>query len=368
MDRSAENVYLTLRVAARFAARPLKPEKMTELLMKLRKGSATSLKGVELVQVLNHLGDWIIDEHHVLVSDAGPYAKDEKQLYFNAHPGNVKSQWDNAKAHEVKHLPDPTHLKLYEKVYMDVSPIEPLARDPNQTSFTYRGWQVRLGVRVISPEHKTWEKPISVDQFLMDYPSNNGLMKWLRTETSFLDQINAKLGTSSYEAEKAQSKAPTLTRSNTGTCPCCFRNIKLTPRTKKGRDKSMPGMVVHGYKRPGNGSIHSNCFGEDWPPFEFSKEGTLAWMEKLEEALTRNKAVLHNLESGKTTRIFDINRKEFVQLGDPSWDRFFDLEVSGVKDTIESIGMELSRSRRYSSAWKPQPLPEEGREVVEASY
>jgi hypothetical protein len=62
------------------------------------------------------------------------------------------------------------------------------------------------------------------------------------------------------------------TRENTGTCPVCFRNIKLTDDQK---------MVHHGYERPGHGYIVGDCFTvKTYLPYELSAEGTKAFISQ----------------------------------------------------------------------------------------
>jgi hypothetical protein len=340
------------RVALRFAAKALKPEKLIELLKKLRKGSATGIKGAELDQVLAHLGGWRIDETKVLEPQGGLYSrKDEPKHFTSANEAAVKARWEEAKSNEVKHLPDPEHLKLYSSVFMDVSDVR--ASDHGFT-FDYREWRVTTGIRVTSPDHKTWEGVMPLQTFLNGYPSNMGLLKWLRDETSFLKQVSDKLGLDTYELERENAKKQIPTRENSGTCPVCFRNIKLSPRAKNG-DKSLPGMVLHGYQRPGTGEVHGNCFGQDWPPFELSKDGTVAYLAAVEKTLGNLTMYLHGLKNGEIT---SLTRRDIeVHPGDHDWGRVLADKIHDVERLINAYKLDQKRLRRAVETWKLAPLP-----------
>lgn len=358
---------LSLKVAARYAARPMKEEKVKALLMKLRKGSGTGLKGAELEQVLLYLGGWRIEETKVWVPEGGRYVpKDEPKTYSNSHPGNVKTTWDSYKDDEVQRLPDAESQKVSARVYMDVGEIREL---PNGwTGFDFRGFRVDRGMTVTSPEGKSWEKGEDLEQFRNGYPSNSGLLKWVTTETSFLKQVSEKLDLPTFEKEREDAKrnnAP-RTRNNTGTCPACFNNVKLVPKAKKGSDKSLPGMTLHGYKRPGLGYLHSNCFGELWPPFELSSEGTFACADSLEKTKRGYEEHLGRLRKGGITSIITApGSKPYVkeEMGPKEWDKVLNSEIDTTERIIHSIESDIVRLRRHGNAWKLEPLPMEGEEI-----
>lgn len=71
-----------------------------------------------------------------------------------------------------------------------------------------------------------------------------------------------------------------------GTCAVCDRIQKLNLKVGLGhrhrsKQKEHPLMVLHGYKRPGDGWIVGDCFGVGYPPIELSPEGAEAWADKL---------------------------------------------------------------------------------------
>lgn len=358
MDRTTENVCLTLKVAARFAARPMKPEKMTELLMKLRKGAGTSLQMKNLDPVFAFLGGWKIDEVTLLVPDY-PYPANHVRSFGDEDPAVAQRLWEAAKHNEVGGLPGTGQVKLNHKYYLNVSD---LVSNPNRTfptmqTFTAIVWEGATGFRIIAPNHKTLDIAGSYEEFLNAYASNKGVFEWLKKETPFYDQINEKLGLESYEAQRQKAQALKI-RDNTGTCPCCFRNIKLTPRAKKGSDKSMPGMTLHGYKRPGFGYIHGNCFGEDWAPFELSNDGSVAYLKKLDEWIEFQEAHLHELKTDKVKLLRDGDKTVRREVAEPhAWERLVKEAIDHTQYGLKEVKREHADVKKRSDAWKLEPLP-----------
>lgn len=366
---------LALRVAQRFAARVMKPEKLQALMMKLRKGAGTSLKFKELIPVFDHLGGWLIEDTLLLVAESRGYSPTpvpDIRTYSHSHPGNVKTTWEEAKANEVSKLPDPERAKRHQKYYMDVSDIE--ESGSGQTSFTYKAWQAQLGTKMKAPNGKSVNVAENVDRFLENYPSTvfdfetrQRLSDWLQKETPFLDQINEKLGTEPLELEKQKRidkrreelKEIARTKENIGECPVCDGMFRLLPKTREGKDKSMPGMVLHGYKRPGTGYIHSNCFGEFWPPFELSPEGAVHYLERyVKPSLPKAEARLKVLEKGEIETFYGPSGKEYKksEMDPKDWDKKYAQEIKDQKDHIDDIEREIKRFEKKITGWEPKPL------------
>jgi hypothetical protein len=347
-----------LRVAIRFGARQMKPEKLEALLLKLRKGAATSIKMFELAQVLEALGGYTISEEITLEPQGGKYVrKEELQRYTHPHPGNVQTMWDRAKHDEVTSLPE--HPQLHHVYYMDVSD---LMEEGGQKFFTYRAWQGRAGVRIKSPDGKTFDVQLAREQFLDSYPTNTGVLKWLREHTPFLKQVNDRLGTVPIEQEREEKKQKIPTRENTGTCPVCFNNIKLRPTARKAHDKTMPGMTLHGYKRPGTGYLHGECFGIDYPPFELSAEGSHAFIAELDKNIANIDHVLQKYKSGAVTELFvDRNQKlvHVVKAEVPAheWDGYLKEKIRETDAQKDWLTTTKAFVKRRADSWKLEPLP-----------
>jgi len=155
---------------------------------------------------------------------------------------------------------------------------------------------------------------ITASQFENDYPANlrdNGqrMTDWLYKDTEFLDQLNAKLGTEPYltgDDKKRAKEKEGIDMGVLGTCPCCFGTFKLLLKgSRNGSDKTMPGMVLHGYKRPGTGYAEGECHGVGWPPYELSKEGTenyLRWIEVYLMHIEKQYEVLQDVDTKRTLK------------------------------------------------------------------
>lgn len=364
-----------LRIARELlAARPLKPEKLVALMQKIRKGAGT-YKGSELRQVFDYLGGWTVREITLLepMGKSKNYMEQEDRpvQYSNENKANVEGTRQLYKDQEVQELPDVKDLKLHERVYMDVGDIRESesswAKDKEGKPvknywFSYRGWQVVRGTEITSPEGVVWTKAISLQEFDNQSPVITGVLKWLKSSTNFLAQLSAKLGLPTFEAEREekirQKKIPTL--ENTGTCPCCFGVFKLTPAARKGSDRSLPGMILHGYKRPGDSRVHGECFGRDWPPFELSSEGTVAWIAVLESENQISESYLKRLNAGEVEQIPNLSgTKLYIKGKIPAdeWERVLRGEIEDTGYRINRVKREIERLEKAVKDWVPAKLP-----------
>ena len=163
-----------------------------------------------------------------------------------------------------------------------------------------------------------------VDRYHGDWPDNrfqiekefrpkgygsDSITAWLYKDTEFLDQLNAKLGTEPYltgDDKKRAKEKEGIDMGVLGTCPCCFGTFKLLLKgSRNGSDKTMPGMVLHGYKRPGTGYAEGECHGVGWPPYELSKEGTenyLRWIEVYLMHIEKQYEVLQDVDTKRTLK------------------------------------------------------------------
>lgn len=368
---------LPQRVLARYlsaATRKMKPEKLIELMMKLRKGAGSSVKMEIVWQVFEELGGWSYEDGFTY--DPFNFGKPSLRAYDTEE--QAEAAWKEAKAKEVSSLPPSktlTRSDMDREFITDLTRVNALGG--GKIGFSYQSWRVTFGILIKSPRGHIFATRGNTHSFLSSYPSNfysyEEKLKfpdWLKKE-GFYDQINEKLGLESIEVEKAKSKktAPRTT-DNTGTCPCCFGNFKLVPRTKEGKDKSMPGMVLHGYERPGIGYIDGNCPGMNWPPFELSPEGTQhallraeSWLKAAKESLDRwsnpdNITEIHEIERSLipgrqlSTKVY---KKEETNPHD--WDRLYRRQLADVKLNWDKADTQVKFLERKIASWTLQPLP-----------
>lgn len=364
-----------LKPILRVAAKKTKEEVLHVLMMKLRKGAGTGLKVKQLVPVLDYLGGWLIEDTMLFVAESRGYTDSpvaDVRTYSHSHPGNVQTMWDRAKAQEVSKLPDPEQAKPHETVYMDVSDIE--TQPSGQTSFKYKAWQATLSTRVKAPNGKSVAISKSVDRFLDSYASNEfdfltgeRFFDWVQKSTPFLTQINEKLDTPPIEVEKQnridkrreEIKEIARTKENIGECPVCEGMFRLLPKNREGKDKTMPGMVLHGYKRPGTGYIHSNCPGEFWPPFELSPEGTIYYLGLVKKSLSSAEERLKVLERDEIEVFYGTSgNKEYKksEMDPKDWAKKYSEETEKQKEKVADIKREVKFYEKKISGWKAVPL------------
>ncbi len=195
---------------------------------------------------------------------------------------------------------------------------------------------------------------------------------WLLKDTSFEADLAQVLGMEKYDPSAVYVR----TREGTGTCPACFRNIKLDAAQK---------MVHHGYQRPGIGYIVGDCFCVGYLPYELSSEGTKAFLERaIRPALDAARGYLKALKGDKITQFerkvedhsqprdnrtwrFPV-KKIIVREGEneePGYS-FKNMLESAIRETehrVKSISADVKAYETLIADWKLAPLPEAGKKV-----
>lgn len=338
-----------LRVAA-----TLKPEKLQALLLKLRKSSVGSLKVKDILPVLDHLGGWKVSQEERAYPQGGKlYGKDEPITKGNKNQEIAQQYWEEAKRLE-RNTP-PVELPVGKEAYMDVTP---LVLNGEYWQFQARKWVGHYFMVVRAPSGKEFQKDLRGPSYVDEYVS--GPIFDFMVQEGLLKQVNDALGTPSVQQEKAEKARNAPKPGNTGTCPCCFRTQKLTPKSKHGSDLSRPGMVLHGYERPGFGFIEGNCFGVGWPPFELSSEGTEAMIPPITKQI-QNLKLSDLLERPEKVEDladrFNVRKRHLKSETDPrDWESLLKEAVHRTKEKLsamEDLKRELEQKAR---SWKPQPL------------
>jgi hypothetical protein len=212
-------------------------------------------------------------------------------------------------------------------------------------------------LRFTSPEGKSFDLPGSGLDDPRKQPSYR-ISDWLYKETGVVEQISRKLAVPTPD-EEARDRAP-RTRDNTGSCPCCFGNFKLKPRVG-----ALPTIVLHGFKRPGWGSVQGRCIGVGFAPFELSPEGTKHLRTALESSLTSQEVYLSKLQSGEVTTLYSHLGKPIPKESVPDfqWAEMLSRETKNSKRTIESLQSDIRTLAKLITEWKERPLPKPGTEL-----
>lgn len=143
-----------------------------------------------------------------------------------------------------------------------------------------------------------------------------------------------------------------------GFCAICERDIKL----HDGK------LVHHGYKRPGDGCIHGDCFAVNCPPYEVTAEPLVRLVGHLMQALAQEEDRLEHLLSGKVTH-FDETR--IVGTWNPTmiktsysiyvtewymWQSEMNAKISNSKYEIRGIKTEIARLNKWIATWVKKPI------------
>ncbi len=225
--------------------------------------------------------------------------------------------------------------------------------------FSFKEWMGAPGFRFTAPNGKTFEltydwhdyrRGNTYDQNRADIPtSKNKLsvsdtLRWLKSETPYLEQINEALGTREHVPGEARTK------DHTGTCTFCYRNVKL----------GVSCLALHGYQRPGSGEIHGKCYGTDYPAYELSDKGCLKKLAGLQKAEKDTLAVLKAYQAGKCTSLKYKDWKgelKTVHPGESAWDEHFGNAVHNTENKLKFVRESLKEVEKMIRVWKVRPLP-----------
>ena len=232
--------------------------------------------------------------------------------------------------------------------------------------FDYLNWKIepiKGGTKFTAPVGDTFETGSFFDYIGREYPfiikDRDGvtLDKWL-TKNHFQDQVLEALQMDSYEAETERKKQEREEKARVGraTCPCCFRPFMLLPRAKKG-DRSMPGIVLHGYRRPGTGYLQGECFGNGWPPFEISSEGTKEYLFQLNSFLRDLNTRLGRLERDEEDTLVIGFLKAYTRSNTSpvEWERYREMAISHEKAQIREVTSVRDLVSSKLTSWEPHP-------------
>jgi len=155
----------------------------------------------------------------------------------------------------------------------------------------------------------------------------------------------------------------TLATRFVGNCQLCEGDFRL----RDGR------LVHHGYKRPGDGSIHGDCPGVGLPPYEATCDGIRAYVVSLRDQVAREDEFRRQLEAGeiKTLTVqkgYGYNRK-FVEIAasdSHEWRNEVSSRVSGTKHRIKRLQEAIVRAEQRIVRWSPQPIRTFAEEAAKA--
>jgi len=153
-------------------------------------------------------------------------------------------------------------------------------------------------------------------------------------------------------------QTPERTLENTGTCPCCGRNIKLM---------SNGTMVEHGFTIK-SGFRNGNCFGVGFKPWEVSPEGAIAMIKSDESRIAHDREFLINLQTTNTLKVkargsygvfpkFDLI--ELTEENSKEFERHRSIQIANTENLIEFLMKSIEINTNRVENWKPGVLPDQ---------
>ncbi len=334
---------ISLRVVARFAADQGPPIKLRNTIERVVSPYGSAKLG-EVLEVLRFFG-WAVEPIFSLLPE-GLTKKDfrtaeQAQTFYDMI----------AKKHLVTALPTNPVPKMY--YAMDLT-------GPAETMYghtvEYKLWEGVEAWRIASPNGQQTFTAMPKGYAKIkkrDRIDPSDLVKWVRTETDLPQQFK--------EIKNQKREVYVRTREGTGSCPCCFRNIKWED---KGREH--PLMVLHGYRRPGSGTVFGQCPGVGYPPYELSPEGTIYLRDQILAPRLVSLRAYHKDAEGDTIDSVPTYGHKTVTRDEVSpreWERFRLSLVEDLERTIARVDHTLTRVKQLVTDWKLSPLPESGTDM-----
>lgn len=166
-------------------------------------------------------------------------------------------------------------------------------------------------------------------------------------------------------ARRAQGDELVITRF-LGICPVCEGRFKLDHRGTATAMSSGFRMVHHGYKRPGDGEIHGDCFGVHYPPYEVSTDGTEQYLGMIELRLSTAREAMQRYESGEVTELrrlenpYSRHEPPRFKLLTPAdgweWRQELQDRMRRLEYEIKGLVREQTRLRALIDGWQRLPV------------
>lgn len=237
------------------SAKALDPAKLQELLLKLRKGSTASFTLAQIQAILEAVGGTL---EPVVAPIYYEGRRGSRSLVYAGNAteaGNILAWLLARKVSAIPSKPKPGVIYVTDAE---------IVNHHGSLSVEFVGAvggtivNVSLGGKSATLQPSEMYLP-HIDSLVLGAESRKpvtspyDVVAWLNAETDWVAKANELLGM------EAHAPAVPRTREGTGSCPVCFQNIKL-----KSDANSI--MVLHGYERPGHGSVRGKCKGVGFQP------------------------------------------------------------------------------------------------------
>ncbi|CAB4142028.1 hypothetical protein UFOVP423_37 [uncultured Caudovirales phage] len=161
-----------------------------------------------------------------------------------------------------------------------------------------------------------------------------------------LDQAKPLIKKGKAQSQLPSSK-PARTLKNTGTCPICGKNVKLSPC----------GLLVpHGYTRE-TGYNTANCYGRGYEPLEISYVALENYISMLENYKAKEDLHLYQLLRCKVTSLYSQKFKRYISQGETGWNQTITSHIYKTRSNINTANLDIRMRKEQVANWKPGTLP-----------
>lgn len=333
----------------------ISPEKLKELMLKVRKGATTSLSLPQLQAIIEAIGGkWT-----PYMGFAPGLRRGDRNFVWADSPAEAQEKMGALKKLLVSSLPSKPKSGVMYVTKLD----EPKIVHGDTFEIAFDSVTGVEGVRIEMPDGKKTEilpSEHSIQEardYLDDGPRKAPLRPylvtdWLAKNTDWVARVNTFMGVEEHVP------AAERTRDRTGSCAVCFQNVKLAPEKNS--------IVIHGYKRPGTGTVHGKCEGVGYPPYELSSKGTAMYLtEFIEPAAKVLQSRYDALKANDISEFYSEGRKKRYTKDDPHWDVYLE---EAQEDVGRRLKYALDDKEAYTKLvhhWKERALPKEGEKHID---
>jgi hypothetical protein len=354
-------------LARRFSA-AADPAKLELLLQKVRKseGKITTLSWGNLGDIFSVLDPgWKLEKSVSIVKLYGRFSHspaDKPEVYYGSKV-EAEKKHQSLQKDAVTSLPSsPKANQLYVLDLTEVVPSEHLRSE--MFEFSCRPWAGVESWTITTSNGKTivaTPDAYQIGELQHGYKKTTrgkipsyAWVPQLNKETDWLSQIDKKLGLGVFE------KSVPRTREKTGSCPVCFSNVKIGADDQK--------IVLHGYQRPGTGTLRGSCSGVGYKAFEVDVKGTKDYLKQVvsPQALSL-RDYAKRLGDGRVTSLTLWNG-EVVKVGDGLWDYHYKRELEKAEDSADTAEKLEEAYTKIVQHWEVRPLPKEGERHIDWFY
>lgn len=323
--------------------RPLAPEKLQAVMLKIRKGATASLTISQIVNVIDAIG-WKIEP---MVGWVPMHYMHDGEMHLEQiyAPGGIeaiKHDHERSKKSEVKMLPPKAVVGQH--VVMEVSEIK---EGYKGYLFHQKEWVGAEGFRIATNDGKIIEH--LPGRYDLAKPLDYGRYDIVRAlnKAGWDTAVNAALNMEAHKPAEPRS------RENTGTCGWCWGNYKLD----NGR------LVLHGYQRPGWGHVHGRCRCVNYQPLELSPATAVAYREALDEWIGERQSFLNKVAAGEVAEVaigHGGRNAQWLKKGEPGFERHLKIHVDRAKSDIDEMNRTAATYDKIIAKWRVRPMPKDG--------